>query len=402
MAALNQGQAASPTQDWRLAMVALAVGAVVTALHYGTSMELVAVHLILRRLYYVPIVIAGVGYGLKGGLLAAVAISLAYVPHAFLLHAHHMTASAPHAGHDVGDHAGHIFGLPLSADPSPDMEKFLELVLFHAVGVVTGLQSQRWMYLVTSLQAAQVRLQQVLDQRDQFRAQLVRAEKLTALGTLTAGLAHELRNPLSSIRGSAEILADDYPEGHAKGRIASIMLKELGRLDGVLREFLQFARPPAPNPKAVALGPVVEQVLELTRQHRDWHAGLETHINVPQEDRAWVDPDHLRQILTNLLVNAAQAMPGPGAVSIVAQRQDTRLGPRMLLHVTDEGPGVPADALGHLFEPYFSSKADGTGLGLAISHSLAEANGAELDVHNSPGGGAVFLLSLPLPDAVQP
>ncbi|MEW5847952.1 MAG: ATP-binding protein [Myxococcota bacterium] len=377
----------------RLWIAALLMALAITVAHYGTSMELITLHNILRRLYYLPIVMAAVGYGVKGGLLAAAGCALGYVPHAFLVD-HHMVASLPHEGHNVGPHAGHVMGVPLSGDPSPTAEKVLEIVLFHGVGWVTGVLSERWARALEESQALTRRLHLALQERDRMREQLVRSEKLGALGQLSAGLAHEIRNPLSAIRGSAEVLAEDFRAGHPKAQLAGILLKELTRLDRVLTDFLQFARPPAPNTHPFALDKLIDEVATMTVARRQ-----EAHISYRAEIATGLppclaDPDHIRQILLNLVLNAIQAMPHGGTLTFRCHLLQPSDAPALRLEVQDTGSGIPTGELHRIFEPYFTTRAEGTGLGLSISHALAEANGAVLDVRSTEGRGSTFGLTL--------
>ena len=378
----------------RLLVGVVLSAAAITVCHYGTSMELATLHNLLRRLYYLPIGVAAVAYGVRGGLLTAFLCSLAYAPHAFLLDHVHMVSGA-HAGHDVGMHAGHVMGFAVAGDPSPFSEKVLEILLYHGAGWLTGTLSERWARALSESRTVTLQLREALNERDAMRAQLVRTEKLGALGQLSAGLAHEIRNPLSSIRGSAEILAEDHPQGTPKARMVAIMLKELGRLDQVLTEFLQFARPPIPQPCSFDVAALAAEVAVMTETAR---AQSHVELTTMQADgvpACWADPNHVRQILLNMVLNATQAMPGGGTIHILAQHAELRGRDMVQVRVTDSGPGISAANLSRVFEPYFTTRNMGTGLGLSISHSLAEANNGALDVASEPGKGTTFTIMLP-------
>jgi signal transduction histidine kinase len=374
----------------------------ITVGHFVVPMDLVILHNLLRRLYYLPIVVAAVGYGARGGLLAALGCTLLYLPHAFFMHHGHggMHGMGGMEGMDHSmDHGGGtdvtLWGISLAGDPSPDTEKFVELVIFHGVGLLTGVLSERWVRALRQAEALTDKLEAALDERDRMRVQLVRTEKLGALGQLSAGLAHEIRNPLSSIRGSAEVLAEDFPAGTPKGRLATILLAELGRLDGVLTEFLQFARPPLPQAGPVPLDTILQDVDAMTATVRQQGGVTLLRTTVGPQAVVWADPAQVRQVLLNLVRNAMEAMEHGGTITLGTRPATLHGEPGFSVDVTDTGPGIPADILVKIFEPYFTTKDTGTGLGLSISHALADANGGLLDVTSPPGAGTTFTLTLP-------
>ena len=166
------------TSHWML-WVSLGMTALITLAHYTTDSHDIAYHNVFRRLYYVPVVLAAFGWGLRGGLAVATLASLAYIPHAFFLEHHH--------------------------DPAPAVDKILEIVLYLVVGAMTG-------WLVGRERRAVSRLEHLLEERAELEQELVRAGKLSALGELLAGVAHEIRNPLASIMGAAEALERALPE----------------------------------------------------------------------------------------------------------------------------------------------------------------------------------------------
>jgi signal transduction histidine kinase len=225
----------------------------------------------------------------------------------------------------------------------------------------------------------------------------VRSERLAAVGRLASGLAHEVGNPLGAITGYVEVARSRLPAA-ADPELAGA-LERIGaaaaRIDTTIRELLDFARPSAPALAAVELGPAVEAVLRLARVQRQFR-GVEVEVVLAAELPAVRADEHrLSQVLLNLLLNAADAT-GPGG------RIEVRAGPapgrrsRVVLTVTDDGPGIPAELLDRIFEPFFSTKEPGrgAGLGLAVSRTLVESFGGELAAGNRPGGGAVLSLAL--------
>ena len=352
----------------RLAAATLLMWCGVTLGHYLTDHHAAAFHNVYRRLYYVPIVLAAFAYGRRGGLGVASLSSLAYIPHAFLLDHHHR-------------------------DPAPTEDKLLEIVMYGVVGGLSG-------WLVERQRQVQRRLEQSLRERDALAAQLIRAGKLGALGELTSGLAHELRNPLASIMGSAEALCSEFPPEHRKHRIAQLMLREIDRMSRVVSEFLAFARPSTPTMQPLDLRQVVEHVISISAHHPDCgRLSLEDELE-PEALIVRGDADQLAQVLLNLVLNAAQSLREHEApkVRLEATRHDVAGAWHQALVIEDNGPGIKPEHLHQIFDPYFTTRADGSGLGLSISHRIMEAHGGFLDVQSEPGRTR-FLMIFPPADA---
>jgi signal transduction histidine kinase len=331
----------------------------VTALHYLTGAHAHQLHDIYRRLYYLPIILAAFRNGLRGGIVAAVVVCLVYLPHAL----------------------GHI-----SHDPASDTQKVLEMVLYLAVGIVTGSLASRLTGTQRRLQATAHVLQTSLEQLRAAEEKLVQEARLAAVGRLSAGLAHEIRNPLASIKGSAEILADDFPAPHPKRRMLQVLIDEAVRLNEVLTRFLAFARPTPPQRGTVAAADEVEAVVTLVRSRPDAE-GRRIDFERPGGEaiRVHVDPGQIRQVLLNVLLNALQATGAGGEVRIRCERR----GSDAVLSVRDGGAGFTEEALANAFTPFFTTKSGGTGLGLAISHRIVEQHGGSIRLRNVPEGGLV-------------
>ncbi|WP_347402479.1 hybrid sensor histidine kinase/response regulator [Corallococcus macrosporus] len=247
--------------------------------------------------------------------------------------------------------------------------------------------------LVTLEQALrQVRLhreKQVLARRAQV------TEKLAAVGTLTAGLTHEIRNPLNAAVLQLTVLERRVRrlEQDVQGPLLEPLLlvrDEIRRLDHILEDFLQFARPREFRSAAVAVAPLFERVGGLLA----WQAeqrGVALDVEPPGPLEVWGEEERLRQVLLNLALNALEATPPGGRVRFSASAR----GGEVALLVDDSGPGVPEDARGRLFEPFFTTKASGSGLGLSIVHAIVTQHGGTLQVEDGPLGGARFTVHLP-------
>lgn len=241
----------------------------------------------------------------------------------------------------------------------------------------------------------------------EMEGELRRKERLAAAGRLAASLAHEIRNPLAAISGSIQMLqkearpAEDAGEGQ---RLMSIVLRETDRLDALIRDFLQYARPAAPRRKRIDLDAFLAETREMfERAHR---ADVRLRFE-PSGLSLHADPDQLRQLFWNLCRNAAEAMPDGGEVRIEAAQtvsqgghREGRRGPEegtpcVEVRVSDTGAGIADEHLDRIFDPFFTTKADGTGLGLATVHRIVEAHGGDLSVETRAGKGTTFCLRFP-------
>jgi two-component system sensor histidine kinase HydH len=219
-----------------------------------------------------------------------------------------------------------------------------------------------------------------------------RQEKLAAIGGLAAGVAHEIRNPLSSIKALATFFAGQFDPGSEGREAADVMAQEVDRLNRAITELLEFARPTDVKLKRTDLKPLIERSLQLVRQDAaDRDVRIETIIG---EDRcpAWVDPDRFSQCLLNLHLNAIEAMENGGTLTV---RCRTIRGRYLEIAVADTGPGIAPEHRKQIFDPYFTTKPKGTGLGLAIVHKIVEAHEGRLLLESGAGRGSCFTLRLP-------
>ncbi len=363
---------------WGALGVALTITAAITAGHWLTDMHEVAFHNVYRRLYYIPILLAAFARGVPGGVGVALVAVAAYAPHAFFSH---------------------------HRDPAPEIDKLMEIVLYLTIGALTG-------WLVGRQRRAQRALERALGEREALWAQLVRAGKLSALGELTAGLAHELRNPLAAIQAGVESLAREFEPPHPKHRVVGLVRGQIDRLDRVVSDFVNFARPSAPARRIIDPHEQAREVVGLMSHRASRHAiDLEVAFG-PGEVAVWADPDQLTQALLNLTLNACQAIEehvvasgappegGQWRVTIVREVRQVQGRAYLALGVRDHGPGVPEALREQIFDPYFTTRAAGCGLGLSISSRLMAAHGGGLEVVSEPGQ-TTFWIVLPLDEAAQ-
>jgi signal transduction histidine kinase len=233
------------------------------------------------------------------------------------------------------------------------------------------------------------------------------AEKLAAVGTMTAGLSHEIRNPLNAALLQLTVLERRVQRlgGELQGPLLEPLLlvkDEIRRLDHILEDFLQFARPREFVPRPVELGQAVARVLDLLEGEAERRSiRLERELTgEPGSTLVAGEEERLRQVLVNLTLNAIEATPDGGLVKVrcgpeAADAGMEEGGPGVGVVIDDSGPGVPEAARDRIFEPFFTTKAKGSGLGLSIVHAIVSQHGGTVAVEAAPGGGARFLLRLP-------
>ena len=226
-----------------------------------------------------------------------------------------------------------------------------------------------------------------------LQKEIARSQRLASVGKLAAGVAHEVRNPLSSIKGFATYFKEKYHDIPEDQHIATIMVEEVVRLNRVVSQLLELARPMAIQTKAVPAVPLIENSLKLAERRarendvviaRPVFKGIETIL---------ADPDRLNQVLLNLYLNGIEAMTTGGTLSVELSPDPNGNG--VWIRVSDTGYGIPPEDLPHVFDPYFTTKPDGTGLGLANAHNIMEAHGGSIKAESRPGRGTVMQLFLP-------
>ena len=228
--------------------------------------------------------------------------------------------------------------------------------------------------------------------------QMRRQERLASIGSLAAGIAHEIRNPLASLSGSIQMLRGDLNLSGDNKRLMDIVLREADRLNTIITEFLDYARPRTMQGEAVPLQQVVHETVTLFQNSPDARNGIRLLVNVPGDLSVHGDPQRLRQVLWNLLINASQAIAGDGEIRINASTETLDGERSIIVAVSDTGAGIPAPLRDKIFDPFFTTKTDGTGLGLAIVYRIIEDHGGTIEVNSREGTGSTFTIRLPAHD----
>lgn len=455
-----------------------------------TSPMAEAMHLLFRKLYYVPIMYAGFVFGWRGGLSVAVAATLLLLPHAHtsagvlvgqnianvyeiamylvigllfgwlrdleerkaadltqvsrrLEEAYHtleeraiqlvniqdymqailrsITSGVITVGPDgsvatVNVAAERMIGLPeaemvprrigtLFRDDGGIDESLMRFLQGQTPKMVADIEAVTLDGRTLHAKVAMARMRDVggrvfgavvtLEDVSEVRAltdQLIRADRLAAMGELTAGVAHEVRNPLGIIRASVQLVEDSNGDPARVKEATRVIKQEIDRLDKVIKALLDFGRPSAPTLRQTNVEDVVNDVVLFTRQFAG-QANVEIETSYSAADpTVMADADQLKQVFVNLVSNAVQAMEDGGGVIRVRVWDDDSF---VLVSVADTGPGMAPEVLEKVFDPFYSTRDGGTGLGLTIVHRIIDQHGGRVEVESAPGQGTTFTVALP-------
>jgi two-component system sensor histidine kinase HydH len=225
-----------------------------------------------------------------------------------------------------------------------------------------------------------------------LRREVARSQRLASVGRLAAGVAHEIRNPLSSIKGFATYFKERYPDRPEDQRTADVMIQEVDRLNRVVGQLLEFARPISIEAKEISLEALLKDAVRLIEdQAAEKNISVKIHKNA-QIDSVWGDPDRINQILLNLFLNAIDAMENGGELYLEISTNNSG---EICIAVSDTGSGISPQHISRIFDPYFTTKSTGTGLGLAIAHNIVEAMGGKIYVESQKNRGTTFTVTLP-------
>ncbi|HLH33687.1 MAG TPA: ATP-binding protein [Alloacidobacterium sp.] len=336
-----------------------------------TPPRAVELHNILHHLNFLPFMIAGMIFGWRGAVWALLFATLVQTP-------------------TIVRHWTHW--------PMDAQDQVVELSIFGAAGIIAGFLSDRERIQRKRVEATKTELEHVYTELRQKIDQMKKAERLSAVGQLAASLAHEIRNPLASISGAAGILKRGHASQENTDECLGILEKESQRLNKLLTNFLDFARPRLPRYQPVNPGTLIESVASIARHSailRDVELVIEEAKNIPAVE---CDAEQLKQVLLNLIINAVQATEGPGTVQIRSFVRQNRL----QIEICDEGSGIAPEQQEKIFDPFFTTKENGTGLGLAIAANIIEQHGGTLSGTNNPEKGMTFRLELPITRPLKP
>lgn len=322
---------------------------IISLLHYLTPVQNHHLHAIYQRLYYLPVLFVSFRWGLHKGILYSTIATLFYVPH-IVIH-------WQHSSHDM-------------------FTQYVEIAMLFIIALLVGVLSDR-------------------ERQEQYKQQetlkkMANMERLSLLGQLAAGLAHEIRNPLGGLLGSSDIIMKEIPEENKAYPFVEILKKELSRMRDKLNYFLAFSKPRPPKKLPHTIKSVVEAVVPLIEKKLA-EKSISLKIKLQDSGNSYlIDSNQLQEILLNLLMNAADIIPTEGEIVVESFEDNSTIS----MVVEDSGPGIPNEVLPRLFEPFFTTRKEGTGLGLPIVKQLIEAMGGTIFADNSRLG-ARFTLVLP-------
>ena len=232
-----------------------------------------------------------------------------------------------------------------------------------------------------------------LTEIQELKREIERSQRLASLGKLAAGIAHEIRNPLSSIKGFATFFNERFKDMPEYQSTAKIMIQEVDRLNRVITQLLEFARPLEVIKKPASIRPLMQLSLKIIeREAQSKNIRITTKFS-PEINEVHIDQDRFNQVLLNLYLNAVEAMEDGGVLSVALSREDDTQ--KVRITVSDTGVGIKKEDMVHIFDPYFTTKQSGTGLGLAIVHKIIESHKGEVKVESEHGKGTIVTIILP-------
>jgi two-component system sensor histidine kinase PilS (NtrC family) len=229
----------------------------------------------------------------------------------------------------------------------------------------------------------------------EMEEQIRRQERLATVGSLAAGIAHEIRNPLASLSGSIQILQGELELQGDQKNLMDIVLRETDRLNNIITEFLDYARPRSNQLEQISLASLLEETITLFRNSREFREDIVIICDIPSAIVVTGDSQRLRQVFWNLLINAAQAIQKGGTIAISAASGAGIDADEVTIRIFDSGMGIASEHLEHIFDPFFTTKPAGTGLGLAIAYRIIEDHNGTIDVKSEEGKGTAVIINLP-------
>jgi signal transduction histidine kinase len=326
----------------KITIIAILVGGI-TLFNYLTEMNEHLYHLSYQGLYFLPVMLAGFWFGLKGGLGTSLSITILYLPFTII--------------HWDGFSAG-------------DFNSLVEMVLYNTVAVLIG---------------------GLRDREKTMQRRLHEAGRLAAIGKAVSGLAHDLKTPLIAIGGISRLVHKNLEENSPHRKKLDIIVKEVQRLEGMIREMLDFSRPLELHRSEEDLNNVISQSLAIISdlaQERKVEVDWQSSQNVPLIS---FDAARMKQALINLLTNAIEASPEGEVVTVSSYQK----GKKLIIDVIDRGSGIQANKKEEIFSPFFTTKEDGTGLGLPIAKKIVEAHSGYLEVLENCERGVIFRIMIP-------
>jgi two-component system sensor histidine kinase HydH len=332
-----------------------ALSALTLGIHYGWVLEPIFghahwVHAIHGRFCYIPIVIGASWFGLRGGLFTAASISILVLP---------LVIGSDLSAHDL-------------------VSELVEILFYFAIATLAGALVDRQMS-ARSMQA-------------ETQLQLERSQKLSTVGQIAAGVAHEIKNPLASIKGAFEIMNDETTSEPEKEEFRQIVSREIRRIDGTVTEFLEFARPRETKFEELDPAEVLRASLRQIEAQAS-AAGIKLIDDFEAGLRIRGDKEKIHQMMLNLLLNAVNASDKGSTIHVSLKKPNHDLA---VVTVKDSGKGMSESDLERVFEPFFTTNPSGTGLGMAIVKSIVDSHNGGITLHSEERVGTEVVIRIPL------
>ena len=332
-----------------------------------TPVHLLVLHNILHHLNILPLMLAGMLFGWRGAVRALLLATVLQSPSIYR----------------------HWHTMPLDAQ-----DQIVELSTFGSAAIIAGIVADRERMQRLRVETTKLELERVYIELRENVQHLKRTERLTAAGQLAASLAHEIRNPLASISGAAGILARAQAPPESREECLDILTKESARLNKLLTNFLDFARPRLPRFQTTETASVIQSVVVLTQ-----HLASRQHVDLVQQTSASLpeiecDAEQIKQVLLNLILNAVQASESQGVVVIRSGATRSQVS----IQIIDEGSGIRDEDIERIFDPFFTTKENGTGLGLAVAANIISQHGGSITCrpNKERQRGMIFEVLLPI------
>lgn len=323
--------------------------ALTLGIHYGLVLEPIFgdqhwIHAIHGRFCYIPIVLGASWFGIRGGLIVATIISLSVLP--FIL------------TNEFSEHT--LWG------------EWVEIIFYYAIAILTGFIIDREFNL--------------RKKHEQTTLQLERAHKLSLIGQMTASVAHEIKNPLASIKGGVEIIIDNETSEDEKKEFEQIVFGEIQRMDNTIKEFLDFSRPKESKMEKLDLNDLLSTVIKQLQKQAD-EQNLTIKYNQVDSLIIFGDKEKIQQVFLNLILNAIEASPDNSIINITSKKEADAI----KVSITDQGNGIPAESLEKIFEPFYTTKSSGTGLGLAVVKTIVDNHQGKIQIDSGSHGTSIHL-----------
>jgi len=285
--------------------------------------------------------------------------------------------------------------------PAAKYTQWVEVGLINVIGWLTGFLTEeerkakrQYQHALTVQKELVEKLKQEGQERERLEGEIRQTERVTALGHMSAGLAHEIRNPLGIMKVSIQLLAQEKVDDGVVSEYCRVLLEECERLNRLVSEFLSFARPIELVRERMTLGKLLDEGVSLLNpaliQHNIALKQVRGQVDM-QEVEVEVDPDQIKQVILNILLNAIDAQGEGGVIQLEGVRQEGFVG----FAVSDEGPGISQDAMPYIYDPFFTTKEKGTGLGLSVVHRILDQHGGKISTANRSERGVRVEILLP-------